>query len=432
MPFDISTAVEAPQDTITTTKFDVNSMQELNPEPVKSTPSISGFLRTIFSGSPIEQIQTKQAELDFLQKNPKATKEQFKLMVNNRERDIISEGIMRQVEAPMALAVGVGGMKAPIETAKALTAFSIKDHFFNARRWFDENKPGTPLLIKDLAEGLDLLVSGVAIGKMTLAKEFTKKRLDDINAPKSVQIPPEDVATIKDNPVITETLGIKPEHIEASVNSNTPIQVPTEKVVDLITKPEWETAKQDFGIPLQEVKPIEETNTKQRGLSRSVEEKAIENKLTDSFGDLPEYQTVNMKEQAEKASELITKDYEMAKKIAMGHEQAPKGVIPESLFVAVENKAIKEGDVNTLRDLATASRLTTEATTMGQRIRTLAERNPDSPVGAIKSIQVIRSNKSGKELQTSKNRIVKEIKEHIKQTKPKKEDWTSFVRSLEC
>jgi len=433
MTFDISTAVEAPQDKISTTKFDINSMQEVNPTPVKSTPSISGFLRSIFGTSILEQYDTKLAEKEFLNKNPKATKEQFAAMVNNREQDIINQGVMRQLEAPMQLAVGSGAISAPLETVKALTAFSIKDHFFNARRWIDENKPNTPLLIKDLAEGLDLVVSGVAIGKMTFAKDFINKRMEDINAPKSVEIPPEQVAIIKDNPIVTETLGIKQDHIDASVNSNTPIQIPMEKVVDLVTKPEWETSKQDFGILLQEIKPVEETaKIKTRGLALGVQEKAIEQKLIQGFGDLPEYQTVNMKDQAQKASDLINKDYELAKKIAMGEEQAPKGVIPESLFVAVENKAIKEGDVNTLRDLATASRLSTEATTMGQRIRTLGERNPDSPVGAIKSIQEVRSKKIGKKIESQKIQIVKEIKDHIKQARPKKEDWSSFVKSLEC
>ncbi len=69
---------------------------------------------------------------------------------------------------------------------------------------------------------------------------------------------------------------------------------------------------------------------------------------------------------------------------------------------------------------------------MGQRIRTLGERNPDSPVGAIKSVQALREGKLGKGLKQTRNKVVKEIKESIKKIRPKKEDWASFVQSLEC
>jgi hypothetical protein len=64
---------------------------------------------------------------------------------------------------------------------------------------------------------------------------------------------------------------------------------------------------------------------------------------------------------------------------------APHGLLPESVLVAVEHKAIAEGDVATLRELATG-KLTSDATTMGQRIRALGERAPDSPVKAIQDV----------------------------------------------
>lgn len=176
--------------------------------------------------------------------------------------------------------------------------------------------------------------------------------------------------------------------------------------------------------------------TKVRGLAKGVEEKAIENKLTQSFGDLPEYQTVNMKEQASKAQDLLTKDPEKARRIAMGEELAPQDILPESLFVAVENKAVKEGDVATLKDLAQSSGLTTEATTMGQRIRTLAERDPESPVTAINEVVKAREQMAqrrlGKETKKLHKTEVASIKEHIKRVAPTKETWADFIRSIQC
>jgi hypothetical protein len=177
--------------------------------------------------------------------------------------------------------------------------------------------------------------------------------------------------------------------------------------------------------------------TKARGLSAGVEAKAIENRLTSGFADLPEYEKVNIKEQASQAHELMTKDYEQAKRIAMGTEAPPKDLLPESVFVAVEDRAIKEGDVNTLRDLATRSDLATQATTMGQRLRTLAERNPDSPVSAIREVAKAREKAAtdrpkGRDLRTTRRETTNQIKSEIKKAAPTRETWSSFVESLKC
>lgn len=175
--------------------------------------------------------------------------------------------------------------------------------------------------------------------------------------------------------------------------------------------------------------------TKTRGLSLGVQEKAIENKLTDSFGDLPEYQTVNMKDQASQAQKLIADDYDKARRIAMGQELPPEGLLPESVFVAVENKAIKDGDIATLRDLATSSSLASEATVMGQRIRTLAERNPESAVSGIRAVAQAREKaalKKVKNIGKEKKSIAKAIKSDILKKTPSKQTWGDFIASIQC
>lgn len=187
------------------------------------------------------------------------------------------------------------------------------------------------------------------------------------------------------------------------------------------------------GRTTQTLKPIEGTGTtKARGLSQGVEAKAIESKLTANFGDLPEYQTVSMADQAQKASEIIAKDSEMAKSIALGEKAPPKGVLPESVFVAVENKAIAEGDVQTLKDLAN-SKLSAGATTMGQRIRTLAERDPTSPVGIIQDVQKARADAlASKDVTRQTSDTIKEIQKSMKKVATTKETWNSFVDSITC
>jgi len=193
--------------------------------------------------------------------------------------------------------------------------------------------------------------------------------------------------------------------------------------------------------PTGQLKPVEGTGElRTRGLSRGIEEKAIERKLTKGFGELPEYERVNMIEQAGLANELIKADYERGKRIAMGEEIPPQNIIPEAVLVALEEHAIKNGDVVLLKDLATVSRLSTDATTMGQRIRTLAERNPESPVARIKEIKNVREANyekglKRKNLEKDKKAITKNIKDSIDKEikrKLKKGDWETFVNEMIC
>jgi len=265
MPFDFSKAVNVEKDgqteIIPTTNFNF-ATAEVEIKKPKSTPSISGFLRTIFRSSPLEQIQTKQAELDFLKANPQATKEQFALMVEDRERDIIEEGVMRQIETPMALAIGEAGLAKPVATAAAIGAFTIKDHFFNARRFMEEKAPSAPILLKDLVEITDLVATGAAIGiGGQTASKFVKQRMTDINAPKSVKITPEEAQLLRNNEIAMEALGIKENHISASVNGQTPISVPLTRVIDLAAKEQWPKIKQDLNLTTIKEKKLPDFKT---------------------------------------------------------------------------------------------------------------------------------------------------------------------------
>ena len=170
-----------------------------------------------------------------------------------------------------------------------------------------------------------------------------------------------------------------------------------------------------------------------RGLSAGVEQKAIEHKLTKSLGDLPEYKQVNMKDQAKFSSELLALDPNKAIKIALGRVEPPSHILPESVFTAVENRALEQGDIGLIKQLAHSSRAT-QATVMGQRIRALAERNPDSAVGAIRQVASKRARAAEKKLGKSVDEALKEtagkIKAEIK--KPTRQDWESFIKELRC
>lgn len=198
--------------------------------------------------------------------------------------------------------------------------------------------------------------------------------------------------------------------------------------------PEAKTKPRATNGPLKEIEGTGELKT--RGLAQGVEAKAIEEGLTQNFGDLPEYRQVSMSEQADAAADLIAKDYDRAKAVAMGQRAAPKGLLPESVFVAVEKHALANGDVETLRELGTASKLSTSATVMGQRIRTLGERDKASPVGAIAEVQNAREaalKARNVDIEAEKTKAAQEIKTEMRRSATVKHDaWADFMAAIKC
>lgn len=195
-----------------------------------------------------------------------------------------------------------------------------------------------------------------------------------------------------------------------------------EQLDQVVRQPQVSESVSTQSKPLE---PIGTGETKTSKLALGVEQKAVEQKLINNLGGLPEYQQVSMKEQAQHATNLLAQEPERALSIALGKETPPAHILPESVFTAVEENALKNGDVETIRQLA-SSNLATEATAMGQRIRALGERNPNSPVETIKNIVRERTKAVGNKTKAT----VQEIRQKI--VKPKKEDWNSFVDSIIC
>ena len=272
--------------------------------------------------------------------------------------------------------------------------------------------------IKSLLDEQKSLISGVKQeGVMPSALEAGLKR-------KGMETPPE-VVVLPSDITPQPTLTPEPSLVPVEPSQVTPPQVATQPPP---TEPPLTP-----GGPLAEVPGTGPTKT--RGLSLGVQEKAIANKLTQGFGELPEFQQVNLENHAKIASDLLAKDPALARRIAMGEEPPPPGLIPEAVFVAVEDQAVRQGDVATLFDLATKSRLTSEATTMGQRLRTLGERDPESPTAALKDIQRTReaaANKRVKDVKKEVKRVGDTIRQEIARARPSRETWESFVRGLEC
>jgi len=178
------------------------------------------------------------------------------------------------------------------------------------------------------------------------------------------------------------------------------------------------------------VLPKKETEIKKSKLGLRVKEEAVKEGLVKQMRGLPEYETMNMKEQAQLASNLINSDFEKAKRVAMGQEILEGKLLPESIFIAMKNWAKQNKDVALIRQLA-KSHTVEQTTFMGQRIRALGETDPNDPVKIIREIGEARAKKAKitkRELSEEERKIQAEIK-RVRKTE---QDLEDFINSIVC
>lgn len=145
---------------------------------------------------------------------------------------------------------------------------------------------------------------------------------------------------------------------------------------------------------------------------------------------LPTYETTPgfMKDQADKALNLMNTDPTYASDIAMGKRPPPQGLREGSVFTAMETKAKASGDYQTLDDLS-RSPLASEASMLGQRVKAFdSGENSTSPVKAIREVRQARATPRAQE---EASRVSARVQTAIRrQNTPK--SWGDFVKSIEC
>jgi len=163
----------------------------------------------------------------------------------------------------------------------------------------------------------------------------------------------------------------------------------------------------------------------------------LEARVTESLDKTPQeikdqlgstFTTMNKKENIAKAVDYVIKNPEDAMRVLRGEIEAPKDILKNSIYVAMENMA--RGDVTLARKLASLA-----STRAGQELSILTEIDPNSPVKIMRDIIKVREEAftkrySGKTSQEVSDKIVKDIQSKVK--KPDKYDWNNFVKSLEC
>ena len=165
----------------------------------------------------------------------------------------------------------------------------------------------------------------------------------------------------------------------------------------------------------------------QRVLSRA-EENDITRGIKEALDLAPEYGKANVQNQAQEAVKYLKENPKDAVKVAMGTKNPPEGLLPESVFIAVENDAVLRGAYGLVRDLATKSTLSVEASGMGQRIRMLAERDADSPIGAIQVVEKAREKRAGK-IKNKRKKVTKSLKQSLTDATAKV-NWDAFISDL--
>lgn len=185
------------------------------------------------------------------------------------------------------------------------------------------------------------------------------------------------------------------------------------------------------------LRPIQGTGeVKTPLLAQKIEAGAVEKGLTESFGDLPEFKSLNFADQARKIAAI---DPQTAIDIAMGRKAAPQGIVPELVLKAVEVRALATSDVGLLRDLATQSGLVKQSVTIAQRLRALGERDPTNPVAALQDVQAAREaalKARGVDAATQADQFVRQetsTLQAVKQaTRSKVPVWEQFMQSIKC
>lgn len=126
-------------------------------------------------------------------------------------------------------------------------------------------------------------------------------------------------------------------------------------------------------------------------LAERSEEKAIRNKLVESFGELPTYESTNLDDEAAMVATHMKNDLDGAVRVALGIDTPPPGTTAGSYYVGLSNRAARTGDDNLARRLATEGVVSQRASRMGQEISALQRLDPESPVTAMRNVLKARS-----------------------------------------
>ena len=224
---------------------------------------VSKFFRFMTRDNPEERLNTSEWNM----KNNMAPKEgeseadftkRYSTAFQEREKGIEKEGLGRNIQSLMTPAMIEMAGKNPAMLIRQAAGFSIKDHFFNARRFLDAHFPEVSPTVKDVAEGIDMIMTGGLIEGVPAAykKGVFLKSLNDLKLPSSVNVHANRFLDLMTDPQFTAaerkdvmaTLGVTDSHIKNADEGKLPINIGSDKFMDLSQKPYWDKVKVTLGM----------------------------------------------------------------------------------------------------------------------------------------------------------------------------------------
>lgn len=177
---------------------------------------------------------------------------------------------------------------------------------------------------------------------------------------------------------------------------------------------------------------IQEPTGADRGTSKiaqSVEAKSIEQGLTKGFGNLAGYDKVTVKDQADRAAELLNSNIDEARAVLRGEKELPSGLKGVSVIKAFEDYLLKNPDGSLAYELAN-SPLITGTSEAAQELRLASERDPDSVTAKLQDIRNAREKKGGAKLQRARTVSRKLVEASKEINLPKSDlDWENFLNN---
>lgn len=210
------------------------------------------------------------------------------------------------------------------------------------------------------------------------------------------------------------------------------VTAPQPKEVPVATKPT--TAPK--APKTSALKDIKGSTTKPAKAATDINRKLV----SQGIEQLPDHELANFTpitkaEQTEKVATIMGTDLEKAQRMAAGVEKIPNDVHPQVLFNAVKNKAIKEGDGEVLRALA-SSPIAKQRSLAAQSLGASGFENGE--VDAVKAMSDInkaredRITRTYKDTNALKKDTVKQAKTELKKSAPTKQTVADFIQSLTC
>lgn len=168
-------------------------------------------------------------------------------------------------------------------------------------------------------------------------------------------------------------------------------------------------------------------------IASSIEAKAVEQKLTQGFEGVAGYDKITIKDQSERATDLITSNLDQARAIIRGEQALPDGLNGVALITAMEEHIKLNPNAEMAYELAN-SNLVSETSVAGQTLRLAAERTPDSATAKLQEIKKAREAKAEKQISKEVQKTAKSIKTETQKVHLTKEElsWDKFLAEIQC